>query len=47
MNRGAWWTTVCGVTEESDTTERPGVHTWDICLREGLLDDVVILFLVF
>ena len=26
MDRGAWWATVHGVTEESDTTEHPLTH---------------------
>ena len=26
MDRGAWRATVCGVTEESDTTERMSMH---------------------
>ena len=26
MDRGAWWTTVHGVTKESDTTKRLGMY---------------------
>ena len=47
MHRGAWWVTVHGITE-SDMTERLTLSLCpDTCPEVGLLDQMVILFLVF